>query len=256
MKKPITLPIIVKRPFRVIAHRGASGYAPENTWAAFELAVEMGIKDLELDVQLSLDGEVVICHDLTLERYGHTASIEAMNWLQLSQLDMGSWYSPYLFSDERLLRLQDLFKAYDSAITYHIELKGNAGLLPDHVCRLIEDFNLNDRVIITSFSSEALKRVGSIAPFLRLGWLMQKIDEDALSKAKALELFQLCPRADLLTVNAVRLARCVVSEVRSWGINGSREEVLALLQKSINTGCDGTTVNWPDWIRPSVVKNA
>lgn len=242
------LPISVKRPFRIIAHRGASAYAPENTEAAFKLAIAMGAKDIELDVQLSADGEVVICHDLSLERYGHAGTIEAMSWPQLARLDMGSWFSPYLFHGEKLLRLQDLFKAYGSAITYHIELKGISRQLPSYVCRLIDDFDLRDHAVITSFSYEVLKRTRIIAPSLRLGWLVQNIDEYVLSKAQALELFQLCPRADLLTEQAVRLAHSVVTEVRAWGINGKREEVLALIRKTINAGCDGTTLNWPDWI--------
>ena len=57
--------------FRAIAHRGASGLAPENTLAAFALAAELGATDVELDVQLSKDGEVFLCHDDTLDRYGY-----------------------------------------------------------------------------------------------------------------------------------------------------------------------------------------
>jgi len=246
--KPMQLPIIVKRPFRIIAHRGASAYAPENTRAAFKLAIDMGVNDIELDVQLSIDGEVVICHDLSLERYGHQGYIEDMSWPELKHLDMGSWFSPYLFHGEKLLRLQDLFKEYGSEITYHIELKGKSDKLPSQVCRVIDDFNLSNHVIITSFSYEILRQVSIIAPYLRLGWLVQEIDDDVLAKAKALELFQICPRADLLTKKAVRLARSIMPEVRVWGVKGRREEVLTLIQKSINAGCDGTTVNWPDWI--------
>jgi len=242
------LPILVERPFRVIAHRGASAYAPENTWASFKLAMDMGVKDIELDVQLSMDGEVVICHDLSLERYGHSGHAEAMSWPELSQLDMGSWFSPYLFHGEKLLRLQDLFERSGSAITYHIELKGQSDKLHAQVCRVIDDFNLSACVVITSFSYQALRLVRAIAPCLRLGWLVQRVDDEILSNAKALDLFQLCPRADLLTKNTVRLAHSVAPEVRAWGVNGSREEVLALMQKTIDTGCDGATVNWPDWI--------
>ncbi|MGJ0485132.1 MAG: glycerophosphodiester phosphodiesterase [Methylomicrobium sp.] len=248
MGTAIQLPIIVKRPFRIIAHRGASAYAPENTGSAFKLAIAMGIREIELDVQLSSDNEVVICHDLSLERYGHSGYVEGMYWPQLSRLDMGSWFSPYLFHDEKLLRLQDLFEAYGAEITYHIELKGTARLLPQQLCRLIDDFALRDHIIVTSFSYEALKQVSTLAPSLRLGWLVQNIDEDVLSKTGQLELFQLCPRADLLTEQMVRFAHSVVPEIRAWGINGEREEVLALIQKTIATGCDGVTVNWPDWI--------
>lgn len=251
MGTAIQLPIIVDRPFRIIAHRGASAYAPENTESAFKLAIAMGIREIELDVQLSSDNEVVICHDLSLERYGHSGYVEGMYWPQLSRLDMGSWFSPFLFHGEKLLRLQDLFEAYGATITYHIELKGTARQLPQRLCRLIDNYALRDQVIVTSFSYEALKQVNTLAPSLRLGWLVQNIDEDVLSKAGPLELFQLCPRADLLTEQMVRFAHAVVPEIRAWGIHGEREEVLGLIQKTIATGCDGVTVNWPDWIASS-----
>lgn len=242
------LPIIVKRPFRIIAHRGAAAYAPENTGAAFKLALAMGAKDIELDVQLSTDGEVVICHDLSLERYGHSGCVEAMSWPQLARLDMGSWFSPYLFHGEKMLRLRDLFQAYGSGITYHIELKGLSPHLPSYLCRLIDEFDLHGHTVITSFSYDALIQTRAIAPSLRLGWLIRNIDGSVPAKAEALALFQLCPRADLLTEQAVRLAHSVVAEVRAWGIKGKREEVLALIRQTLLTGCDGATLDWPDWI--------
>lgn len=242
------LPFIVKRRFRIIAHRGASAYAPENTLASFKLAIDMGVKEIELDVQLSLDSEIVICHDLSLERYGYKGFVEEMHWPELSELDMGSWFSPFLFPNEKLIRLQDLFELYGLEITYHIEIKGKAEKLPNHVCRMIKHFNLRDSVIITSFSFEILKQLKSIAPSIRSGWLVQNIDNDAMVKSKELELFQICPRADSITEQDVHLAHTVVPEVRAWGIDGRREEVFALIQKTVSANCDGTSINWPDWI--------
>ena len=67
----MNIPIWVPEAFRVIAHRGSSAYAPENTLPAFKLAREMGVGEVELDVQLAIDGVVVLCHDLVLTRYGH-----------------------------------------------------------------------------------------------------------------------------------------------------------------------------------------
>ena len=65
------LPILALPDFRIIAHRGASAYSPENTLPAFELAARMGANEVELDAQLTSDGQVVLCHDTKLERYGH-----------------------------------------------------------------------------------------------------------------------------------------------------------------------------------------
>ena len=80
------------RDFMVIAHRGASSYAPENTFAAFDLAIEMGVSHLELDVHLTLDGQVVVIHDDALDRTT-SGSGPVMNQplAALAALDAGAW---------------------------------------------------------------------------------------------------------------------------------------------------------------------
>ena len=87
----MTLPIKDPPNFRIIAHRGASAYAPENTASAFQLADRMGIREVELDTQLTTDGEVVLCHDTTLERYGHgSAVVEEMSWPEPAAFPLSS----------------------------------------------------------------------------------------------------------------------------------------------------------------------
>ena len=94
-----TIPMRAPASFRIIAHRGSSAYAPENTRPAFELAKAMGVKEVELDAQLSADGVVVLCHDNTLVRYGHgDRFVEQMSADALLSLDMGSWFSPHQFA--------------------------------------------------------------------------------------------------------------------------------------------------------------
>ena len=84
-------PIAVPDSFRIIAHRGASGYAPENTVAAFDLAREMGAVEVETDTQLTTDGAVVLCHDHNLDRFGHPDRVvETSSSQELMNLDMGS----------------------------------------------------------------------------------------------------------------------------------------------------------------------
>ncbi len=246
---PVKLPFETPADFRIIAHRGASAYAPENTFAAFDLALEMGVREIEMDAQLSADGVVVLCHDATLEKYGHGRQlVEQTPWEQLAQLDMGSWFSPFLFPDERMPTLRALFKRYSATFTYHIEIKGDAPGLPCAIHRDVEAFGLRDHCLFTSFSYEKLARMKAIAPHARLGWLVESIDDEVLEHAERLGLFQLCPAARPLTREAVQAARTVTHEVRAWGINGSRSEVLALIQHTIRTGCDGMTIDWPDWI--------
>lgn len=247
-------PIPVPAHFRIIAHRGASAYVPENSLAAFKLAHDMGVTEVELDTQLSSDGVVVICHDATLERYGHgTRVVESLPWSTLSELDMGSWFSPHLFAGTRMLTLDDLFAAFGPAFTYHVELKGKAPGLPASVHAAIRAYDLMESVIITSFNYDMLVAMQQVNPSARLGWLVRRIDADVIAKARALSLYQLCPFAGTVSADQVALARSVATEVRAWGVQGQTvagqsAEVIELIHRVIDSGCDGMTINWPDWV--------
>ena len=249
------LPIQVPSHFRIIAHRGASAYAPENTHAAFELTQRMGVSEIELDTQLTLDGEIALCHDSTLERYGHGPRVvEQMRWAELASLDMGSWFSPFLYPDERMITLDDLFATYGSNFTYHVEIKGKAAGLPAAVQASILRHNVRDACIVTSFSYDSLVAMRALDSTLPLGWLVEKIDADTIARANALHLYQLCPNAKSISAVQVAQARTVVTEVRAWGLQGEttrnhNADLLAMIEQVVACGCDGMTINWPDWVR-------
>lgn len=249
------LPIPVPAHFRIIAHRGASAYTPENTHAAFALAKRMGVTEVELDTQLTVDGEIALCHDSTLARYGHGSQVvEQMEWGALAALDMGSFFSPFLFAGERMITLDNLFATYRDSFTYHVEIKGKATGLPAAVRAAIERHQLRDHCIVTSFSYDALVAMRGIDAGIRLGWLIEEINASAQTKAKAIDLYQLCPRARGVKAEQVEQARAVVQEVRAWGLHpGGSEEggasLIALIQRVVDSGCDGMTINWPDWVR-------
>ncbi|MDQ1257854.1 MAG: hypothetical protein QG656_2462 [Candidatus Hydrogenedentes bacterium] len=243
------LPIVVPDEFRIIAHRGASAYAPENTFAAFDLARKMGASEVEIDVQLATDGTIVLCHDRTLDRYGHGARVvEEMTSAELLALDMGSWFSPYLYASERAVTLDALFDRYGDAFTYHVEIKGAHADLPATVNRAIMGRGLADRCIVTSFSYDQLARLKASNPDLRRAWLVKQADPATFDAAQALGVFQWCPAADAVNAALVEQARKVATEVRAWGVKGEPEAVVALIQKVVASGCDGMTINWPDWV--------
>ena len=252
-----TLPIPVSPAFRIIAHRGASAYVPENTLAAFELAQAMGVTEIETDVRLSSDGVAVLCHDNTLERYGHGAlTVEELTWAELSQLDMGSWFSPHLHHDKRLLTLDALFAHFGDQLTYHVELKGKTPGLAAATHTLITHHGLAANCFITSFMYESLVDMHAVDATMRLGWLIGEITEETIAQAATLGLFQLCPRANAVTEAMVDRARAAVTEVRAWGLNGDQTaqqaaDVQALIHRVLAAGCDGMTINWPDWVRRS-----
>ena len=242
-------PVVVPEGFHVIAHRGASGYAPENTLAAFRLAREMGAKEIEFDVQLSSDGVAVICHDRTLERYGHGPRVvESLDSRELLALDMGSWFSPR-FAAERMPTLGGLFETFGEAFVYHLEVKGEREGLEAETTRIVSESGIENRVVVTSFRAAALERLRVEAPWLPLGWLVDVLDDAALEGASRMKLSQICPHAANVTPEGVFAAKKVVREVRAWGLSGSPDRVRALIRRVADAGCDGMTLNWPDWAR-------
>ena len=241
-------PIPVPEHFRIIAHRGASAYAPENCLPAFELARQMGALEVEIDAQLAADGVVVLCHDDTLQRYGHgDQAVEELTAAALLSLDMGSWFSPFLYRNTPMATFEQVAREFADDFIFHIELKGKATDLPARVFSTIEACGLTERSVVTSFSWEQLERMREVSSRCRLGWLVHEFDREVIDRAARLNLFQLCPPARAVTEQLVELGHGVVEEVRVWGMSGKVMEVRSLIETVVDCGSDGMTIDWPDW---------
>ena len=242
------LPVTVPEQFRIIAHRGASAYAPENTQPAFELARKMRVSEVEVDTQLATDGVIVLCHDDSLERYGHgDRVVERLSSSELLSTDVGSWFSPFFYADTPMITLKSLLQGFANDFVFHIELKGKSPHLSEGVFALLDGCNLVQDSIVTSFSWEQLARMRQISASCRLGWLVHEFNPQTFDRAAELSLFQLCPPAREVTEQLVELGHGVVKEVRVWGMNGTPPEVRSLIRRVVDCGCDGMTINWPDW---------
>ncbi|MEW6670509.1 MAG: glycerophosphodiester phosphodiesterase [Thermodesulfobacteriota bacterium] len=243
------LPILVPKKFRIIAHRGASGYAPENTLAAFRLAEKMGAREIELDVWLSKDGHIVVCHDRKLDRYGHPGLLVTdLDLEDLLRLDMGSWFSPYLFSGERMLALADLFTLFKDRFVYHIEIKEPQAGLPQKLLEMLDTHRLSERVIVTSFHLNVLHQIQKLAPSMRTGWLLKAegFTVENIKKGAHAGLFQIGPMAQETDKAMVAAAHAELAEVRAHHVHS-----LSAAMQAIQAGCDGFTINWPDWFAHS-----
>jgi glycerophosphoryl diester phosphodiesterase len=229
-----------------MAHRGASGYAPENTLAAFRLAERMGATEIELDVQFTQDRQLVICHDENLARYGYPdLRVEELNMKELLALDMGSWFSPYLYAGERMLAFDTLLKVFHDHFIYHVEMKNPVKGMPKAVLETLSNRRLQDQAVITSFHFEPLTLVRNLAPNMRLGWLIPpgQFRRTNMERAATAKFFQICPPAKSVNKEAVTTAHRYVPEVRAHSVKG-----LAEMIQVIEAGCDGLTINWPDWL--------
>jgi glycerophosphoryl diester phosphodiesterase len=152
-----------RRPL-VVAHRGGSVAAPENTLAAFRTAIAHGVTAAECDVHLSADGAVVVIHDPTLDRTTNgTGPVAAKTLAELRALDAGAWMSP-AFAGEHIPELRELLALAAGRLTLLVELKADAGL-EDEVVALLAAEHRSD-VILTSFDPERLARTKTLSPSL------------------------------------------------------------------------------------------
>ena len=229
-----------------IAHRGASSYAPENTMAAFDLAIEMGVKHIELDVHCSKDNQLVVIHDDTLDRTSNSqGEVKDFTLQELQTLDAGSWFGKE-FSNEKISTLEEIITKYVKSTHLHIEIKGQTPKLAQKTCTMIRNLGATDMVTITSFWKPWLVETKSFAPEMKTGWLVplgpgSQWDETIVEISKKYKFDQICPRADLTTKALVSNLHREGFEVRCHGV--FTED---LMRSVVSSGADGMTINFPD----------
>jgi glycerophosphoryl diester phosphodiesterase len=158
----------------VFAHRGASAYAPENTLAAFELALAHGADAIELDVKLSADGHAVVIHDATVDRTtGARGWVKDLSLAQLRALEAGSFMAAQ-FHGEKIPMLEEVFEAVGRRTFINVELT-NYDSPGDHlvetVCMLVKKFNMQKRIMFSSFHASNLKKARGLLPDVPRGLL-------------------------------------------------------------------------------------
>ncbi|BCB08734.1 glycerophosphoryl diester phosphodiesterase [Vreelandella venusta] len=179
--------------FQVIAHRGASGHAPESTLAAYELAHEWGADYLEVDVQLSADGELVVFHDDTVDRTSDgEGSINAYTLEELKALDTGTWFNDAnadkadpAFAGAQILTLEELFERFGHDARYYIETKSpllNPGL-EEALVEALEEHDMieNGRVLVQSFEQGSLLKLHELnqhIPLIQLVWYSPSAEDN------------------------------------------------------------------------------
>ncbi|MBA4379077.1 MAG: hypothetical protein C0393_00030 [Anaerolinea sp.] len=151
----------------IFAHRGSSVHAPENTLAAFELALEQGADAIELDAKLSADGQVIVIHDQTVDRTTDgSGKITQMTLPALRELDAGSFFSEG-FRGERIPTLDEVFETLGKRILINVELTNYAtpfdALVPK-VVELVRKHDLEKRVLFSSFFPHNLSRARRLMP--------------------------------------------------------------------------------------------
>ncbi|MGN0242031.1 MAG: glycerophosphodiester phosphodiesterase [Candidatus Weimeria sp.] len=158
----------------VWAHRGASGYAPENTIPAFELAAEMGADGVELDVQFTKDGQIVVCHDETIDRTSNGAGwVKDLTFDELRALNFDNGNRAY--EDVQIPSMQEVFDCLrPTDLVINIELKTGIYFYPgleEAIVELTHKNGFDDRVIYSSFNHYSVMKIKEIAPQAKTGFL-------------------------------------------------------------------------------------
>ena len=226
-----------------IAHRGASGYAPENTFAAFRKAVAMGAAFIETDLQLSRDARFVAIHDPTVNRTTNgQGSVSEMTLADLRRLDAGSWFGSE-FAGERIPTLEEIFefsKKHD--VVFYLELKPSGAWGGEHaLISAVRDAGEIARTVVISFDPVILTSVRKIEPTLMTGLLFEGQVPDPIERALEIGARQLAVRGDLVTPRLLREARQRDLQVVCWTVNHP-----AHMRLLVEAGVDGLISDYPD----------
>lgn len=190
------------------AHRGASHEAPENTLAAFERAIELGADGVEFDVQRTADGVLVVTHDETTDRLtGLPGSINELSWAELSQRNFAyawpDWVDGPGLSGCRLPSLSEVLALLaPTRLMINIELKNSQLPYPgmeQEVLAIVQHYNLEERVIYSSFSPMSVMRLARLAPASRRGYLYSPVRRMPIWLARLTRATALHPSAQNLS---------------------------------------------------------
>jgi glycerophosphoryl diester phosphodiesterase len=230
------------------AHRGASGYYPENTMLAFQKAIEMGCEGIETDVQLTKDGVLVICHDELLDRTTDGKGLIAeTNYSDIAKLDAAKLWGGK-FGDVRVPTLEELL-AYikDKNIMINLELKNSIidyKNLEQLVIDMVYKYELQEKVIISSFNHYSILRCKAIDNTLKLGLLYDCCIYEPGKYASELGVCAVHPSFYTLNEEVVKEIRSHNLMINTWTVND--EKYMHLLAK---LGIDGIITNYPDRLK-------
>jgi glycerophosphoryl diester phosphodiesterase len=227
----------------LIAHRGASGHAPENTQAAFRKAVAQGVAFIETDLQLTRDTHLVAIHDDTVNRTTNgQGAVHDLSLEEIRKLDAGSWFGSE-FTGERIPTLEEILdfsKKHD--VVFYLELKPAGPWGGEHaLIGALRKSGEIARTVVISFDAGILAAVRKIEPTLMTGLLYEGNIADPLDKALEIGARQLCVRGDLVTPWLLGQARRRDLQIVAWTVNQG-----AHMRLLMAAGIDGIMSDYPD----------
>ncbi len=249
----LALPHALAQDMQIIAHRGFSAGAPENTMAAFDAAAAAGV-GFELDVTLSADEHVVVIHDDTVDRTTDASGEVSAHTLEsLKRMDAGRWYSED-FEGEPVPTLREVLARWGGKVPIDIEIKTTEVKEPLAlgVVRAIEVADLVDQVFVTSFDPFLLELVKQANPDIRRGQLTGTFKDADLSGIEKLVLRKMWMNGhsepNIVAVEHVRINKRRLErwrrkgfEIYAWTVNDRAD-----MERMVELGVDGVITDHPD----------
>ena len=223
---------------KIIAHRGSSASAPENTMASIRQAIEDGADWIEIDVQESADGEIIVIHDSDLMKL---AGVNIKAWevtsKDLDEIDVGGWFAPE-FSGERIPTLEAVLAEVKGKSRLVVELKyyGHDEQLEQRVIELVESAQMQDEVMIMSLEYAGIQKVRALRP----GWKIGLLSARAVGDLTRLDADFLAVNMALARPSMVQAVHAAGKEMYVWTVN----DALAMSQV-MSLGVDGVITDEP-----------
>ncbi|MFC3039812.1 glycerophosphodiester phosphodiesterase [Virgibacillus xinjiangensis] len=242
-----------------VAHRGASAHAPENTMAAFHKGVEMKADYVEIDVQMTKDGELVLIHDTTVDRTTDgTGKVSDYTLEEIRQLDAGSWFGEE-FSGEKVPTFEEMLDAFRGKTGILVELKAPE-LYPgieEKVAEALKERNMdhtaNGKIVIQSFNHESVKKSKELLPELPhavlAGMSWADVSMEELNEfASYADYFN--PNMNIVTPELVDMVHTAGLEIYPY-TSRSQEQAYHLFDLNV----DGIVTDYPEHVYHHPVKN-
>ena len=236
-----------------VAHRGAAAYAPENTIASYDMAVGMKADYIEIDVQRSKDGELVVIHDTSVDRTTDgTGKVGDLTLEQLKSLDAGSWKGEQ-FTGETLPTFEEVLDRYHGKVGILIELK-SPELYPgieEQVAEALRQHHLdkpqNEKIILQSFNFDSMKKMDRLLPRVPVGVLTSNrslTSQEALQEISTYaEWFN--PSYGIVSEEVVEDVHSLNMKIGSWTVR-SHDAADFLFDMNV----DAMITDYPDYVDP------
>lgn len=207
-----------------IGHRGIAGRYPENTKASIEAAIAEGLKWIEVDVQPTLDGHLVVCHDHTVDRCSDsTGRIDSYTLEELRRFDFGRWFSPE-YEGEQIVTLEELLAlSRERNLRLNLEIKLDTDCAEQVVTELARQLDKSqvdyETIVLSSFDPSVMKVLARRCPEYRLGVISEKLCADDIELIKQTNASNCHLNYESITKDDIQLLREMGCEIWCYTVN-------------------------------------